>query len=120
MAVLNFEVDSKKRTLAEVSNEFLQSIGVYANTLAGSADNPDLIIGSKAFTENFLLAHIFAQLIENKTKLTTKLQLGFGGTKLVFDALRFGEVDIYPDYTGTAASSRNPRRFFGFATLPSY
>lgn len=102
MAVLNYEVDGKKRSLAEVANEFLQSIGVYANTLAGSADNPDLIIGSKAFTENFLLAHIFAQLIENKTKLTTKLQLGFGGTKLVFDALRFGEVDIYPDYTGTA------------------
>jgi len=27
--------------------------------------------------------------------------LGFGGTKLVFDAQKFGDVDIYPEYTGT-------------------
>ncbi len=102
MAVLNYEVDGKKRSLNEVANEFLKSLNIYSNPNAGNADSPDIIIGSKAFTENFLLAHIFAQLIENKTKLKTKLQLGFGGTKLVFDALRFQEVDIYLEYTGTA------------------
>ncbi len=102
MANLNYEVDGKKRELNKVANQFLKSINIYADLNAGTTDNPDIIIGSKAFTENFLLAHIFAQLIENKTKLKTKLQLGFGGTKLVFDALRFGEIDIYPEYTGTA------------------
>ena len=102
MATLNYEVDGKKKALDVVANEYLQSIGIYANKKAGNSDSPDIVIGSKAFTENFLLAHIFAQLIENKTNLKTSLQLGFGGTKLVFDALRFGEIDVYPEYTGTA------------------
>ncbi|MEO9485445.1 MAG: ABC transporter permease/substrate-binding protein [Ekhidna sp.] len=102
MSALNYEIDYNQRPLNGVANEFLKSLNIYANENAGSSDTPDIIIGSKAFTENFLLAHIFSQLIENKTGLKTRLQLGFGGTKLVFDALRLGEIDIYPEYTGTA------------------
>ena len=101
MAELNYLVDGLKKELPEVANSFLKELNIYSSTAAGTADEPDIIIGSKAFTENFLLAHIFAQLIENKTSLKTKLQLGFGGTKLIFDAIRFGEIDIYPEYTGT-------------------
>ena len=101
MAELNYRVDGKKESLEKVANDFLKELNIYADKEAGQSQNPDLIIGSKAFTENFLLAHLFAQLIENRTTLKTKLQLGFGGTKLVFDALRFGEIDIYPEYTGT-------------------
>ena len=102
MAILNYRIDGAKDELKDVANDFLKSIGIYANPDAGNHDKPDIIIGSKAFTENFLLAHIFAQIIENRTNLKTKLQLGFGGTKLAFDALRYGEIDIYPEYTGTA------------------
>ncbi len=101
MAELNYLVDGKKQELSEVANAFLKELNIYASIDAGKSDKPDIIIGSKAFTENFLLAHIFAQVIENKTSLKTKLQLGFGGTKLIFDAIRFGEIDIYPEYTGT-------------------
>ncbi|MGB5928006.1 MAG: glycine betaine ABC transporter substrate-binding protein, partial [Cyclobacteriaceae bacterium] len=42
-----------------------------------------------------------AILVENYTSLDADLRLGFGGTKLVFDALRTGEIDMYPEYTGT-------------------
>lgn len=101
MAELNYLVDGEKQDLATVAHEYLKELNVYTDPNAGNSDNPDIIIGSKAFTENFLLAHLFAQLIENKTGLKTKLQLGFGGTKLIFDALRFGEIDLYPEYTGT-------------------
>ncbi len=101
MAELNYLVDGQKQELAEVANTFLKELNIYTSTDAGNSDEPDIIIGSKAFTENFLLAHLFAQLIENKTSLKTKLQLGFGGTKLIFDAIRTGEIDIYPEYTGT-------------------
>lgn len=117
MAVLNYEVDGKKRALNDVANEFLKSLSIYANPEAGSSSSPDIVIGSKAFTENFLLAYIFAQLIENKTNLKTKLQLGFGGTKLVFDALRLQEVDIYLEYTGTAylvLLNKNPNEIENF------
>ncbi len=101
MAELNYLVDGQKQELAEVAHTFLKELGIYSNPDAGEAEDAEIIIGSKAFTENFLLAHIFAQIIENKTSLRTRLQLGFGGTKLIFDALRLGEIDIYPEYTGT-------------------
>jgi len=101
MAELNYLVDGKKMELSEVANTFLKEINIYADADAGNSSEPDVVIGSKAFTENFLLAHIFAQILENKTSLKTKLELGFGGTKLIFDALRIGEIDIYPEYTGT-------------------
>jgi osmoprotectant transport system permease protein len=101
MSELNYMVDGEKMELGDVANIFLKEINIYSDPTAGNSSQPDLVIGSKAFTENFLLAHIFAQIIENKTELETKLQLGFGGTKLIFDALRLGEIDIYPEYTGT-------------------
>ncbi len=44
---------------------------------------------------------MFKILIENYTTLNVDLKLGFGGTKLVFDALRNGDIDLYPEYTGT-------------------
>lgn len=102
MAELNYQVDGLKKPLKLVAHQFLQSLGLYSNQEAGHANDADITIGSKAFTENFLLAYIFAQVIENKTDLTTNLKLGFGGTKLVFDALRYNEIDLYPEYTGTA------------------
>lgn len=101
MAELNYQVDVEQKDLALVANEYLRELNIYADSKAGSSEDPDIIIGSKAFSENFLLAYLFAQVIENKTSLKTKLALGFGGTKLVFDALRTGEIDIYPEYIGT-------------------
>lgn len=102
MASLNYQIDGERKDISQVANDFLKTVGIYANVDAGKSSDPDIVIGSKAFTENYLLAHIFAQVIENKTGLKTRLQLGFGGTKLVFDALRLGEIDLYPEYTGTA------------------
>ena len=102
MAELNYQVDGDKKDLGQVAHIFLRNHGIESDPKAGNSSDYDILIGSKAFTENFLLAHLFAQVIESKTNLKTSLKLGFGGTKLVFDALRFQEVDIYPEYTGTA------------------
>ncbi|MCB0377470.1 MAG: ABC transporter permease subunit [Bdellovibrionales bacterium] len=59
-------------------------------------------IGSKKFTENFILAEIAAQFLEEHG-FEVKRRFGFGGTLIAFDALRTGEIDIYPEYTGTIA-----------------
>ncbi|MEQ9404943.1 MAG: ABC transporter permease/substrate-binding protein [Cyclobacteriaceae bacterium] len=101
MAELNYLVDGEKKEMSAVANQFLKELNIYADPNAGTSRSPDIIIGSKAFTENFLLAHIFAQIIESRANLKTRLELGFGGTKLIFDALRLGEIDVYPEYTGT-------------------
>ncbi|MFG0318298.1 MAG: glycine betaine ABC transporter substrate-binding protein [Planctomycetota bacterium JB042] len=69
---------------------------------AGSAGaNESIAIGSKNFTENRLLAEIMAQLVEAETDLEVERRTNLGGTMVVFEALRQGEIDLYPDYTGT-------------------
>lgn len=61
-------------------------------------------VASKSFTESRVLAEILAQLIEARTDLAVERRMGLGGTMVVFEALRSGEADIYPDYTGTGWS----------------
>ncbi len=100
MAQMNFEVDQNKVSPADVAIDFLTSLQIKTKKIEG-ASNPQIIIGSKNFTESYILAHIFGQLIEAETGLKVGLKTGFGGTKLLFDALDNGEVHIYPEYTGT-------------------
>lgn len=59
-----------------------------------------LAVGSKNFAESRLLAEIFAQWIEARLGVDVERRL-FAGTKLCFDALRSGDIALYPEYTGT-------------------
>lgn len=61
-------------------------------------------IGSKAFTEQFILAHMYAALLENAGyKVERKINLG--GTLIAQQALMNGDIDLYPEYTGTALTA---------------
>ncbi len=73
-------------------------------TPAFSANN-HIVVGSKNFMENKLLAEIFAQLIEARTNLHVERRLGLAGTQVCFEALRTGAIDLYPEYTGTGLVS---------------
>lgn len=64
-----------------------------------------VVIGSKNFTEQFILAEIMAQLIEAHTDLTVKRTINLGGTMICHQALVEGAIDIYPEYTGTALTA---------------
>lgn len=66
-----------------------------------SCEKADLTVGSKHFTEQKVLGHMVAQLVEARTDLTVGRTLGLQGTKVCFGAIRNGEIDIYPEYTGT-------------------
>lgn len=68
--------------------------------LAQQTQRP-VVISSKNFTENRLLAEIIAQLIESRTDIPVERKFNLGATLIVFQAMKNGEVDIYPDYTGT-------------------
>jgi len=63
-----------------------------------------IVIGSKNFTENRLLGEIMAQLLEAETDLVVERRTNLGGTTVVFTALTSGQIDIYPEYTGTGWS----------------
>lgn len=68
-------------------------------------DNPPVVIASKDFPENRLLAEIMAQLIEQKhPDIPVIRKFNLGSALILFPALKTGEIDIYPEYTGTAWS----------------
>ena len=69
---------------------------------AGSA-GAETTIGSKAFPESWILSEAFARLLRSKGAENVKHRSNLGGTEIVFQALRTGGVDIYPEYTGTIA-----------------
>jgi osmoprotectant transport system permease protein len=57
-------------------------------------------VGSKHFTEGYILSEMLAQLLESKGfKVERKFNLG--GTLVCYEALRTGAIDVYPEYTGT-------------------
>jgi glycine betaine/choline ABC-type transport system substrate-binding protein len=64
-------------------------------------------IGSKNFTEEFILGEIYAQALQ-AAGYTVKKQLNLGSEQIAFKAVKSGQVDAYPEYTGTALTS-----FFG-------
>lgn len=62
-----------------------------------------LIIASKPMTEQYILTEIIAQLIEDKTDIEVEIKKGIGGgTANIHPALLSGEVNLYPEYTGTS------------------
>ncbi len=65
-------------------------------------NNGDIIIGSKNFTEQFILGELVAQHIENTTGLKVTRKLNLGGTGICHEGIKSGKLDIYVEYTGTA------------------
>jgi osmoprotectant transport system substrate-binding protein len=63
-----------------------------------------IVVGSKNFTEQWILGEIAAQQIERKLHVTVERKLNLGGTLLAHEALVKGDIDLYPEYTGTANS----------------
>jgi osmoprotectant transport system substrate-binding protein len=72
--------------------------------LAGcrSARADTLIVGSKNFTEQIVLGELLAQQIEAHTALRADRRFDLGGTLICHQALLAGQMDLYPEYTGTA------------------
>jgi len=69
-----------------------------------------ITIGSKNFTEQFVLGNIYAQALE-AAGFDVSTELNLGSEQVAFRALQSGQIDAYPEYTGTALTS-----FFGFDT----
>lgn len=59
-----------------------------------------ITVGSKDNTENHLIGEMYALILEDMG-LNVKRQLSLGGTAPTFEALKKGDLDIYPEYTGT-------------------
>ena len=69
---------------------------------ADPAQQP-LRIGSKRFTESYILAQLMSQTVAAATGTAPEVRQGLGNTAIVYEALRSGNIDMYPEYAGTIA-----------------
>ena len=69
-----------------------------------------LVVGSKGFTESRILAEMIAVHVQNELpEITVEHRSNLGGTQIVYGALQAGEIDLYPEYTGTLWYVQNQR-----------
>ena len=64
-----------------------------------------IVVGSKFFTEGYILGEVAAQAIESASSVPVTRKLGMGSTGILFQALKSGAIDVYADYTGTLAEA---------------
>jgi osmoprotectant transport system permease protein len=79
---------------------WLLALGLLA-ALGGAAVAQDdtLTVGSKRFTESYILAHVVEQTARPHAR--TRVIEGLGNTAIVYEALRAGRIDVYAEYLGT-------------------
>jgi osmoprotectant transport system permease protein len=70
--------------------------------VAAAAQAEPLVVGSKRFTESYILGELVAQTAR-AAGAEVEFRPGMGGTAILYQALRTGAIDLYPEYTGTIA-----------------
>lgn len=68
---------------------------------ADAGEKPPIRVGSKRFTESYILAEIAATLLRAGGDAEVSHAQGLGGTAVTYRALEEGSIDLYPEYTGT-------------------
>jgi osmoprotectant transport system substrate-binding protein len=75
-------------------------------SLSCAPSHPDrVVIGSKNFTESFILGEMFAQVIEARAHVKVERRFYLAGTYICQQAILAGRIDVYPEYTGTALTA---------------
>lgn len=74
---------------------------VIAASAARAAAPAPVRVGSKKFTESYVLGEIATRLVRERAGLPVEHRPGMGGTLILWQALRAGAIDAYPEYTGT-------------------
>ncbi|MGH8218997.1 MAG: glycine betaine ABC transporter substrate-binding protein [Steroidobacteraceae bacterium] len=76
------------------------AIGATGAVRALASSARPVVVGSKAFTESVILGEIVTQTLEREG-IPAVHRRALGGSRVLFDALRAGQIDVYPEYTGT-------------------
>ena len=97
------------------NNDTGTSGGNSANLIKSNSDNQgiQLTVGSKNFTEEYILGNIYAQALQ-AAGYDVKTNLNLGSETIAYKALEDGEVSGYPEYTSTLLES-----IFGAKTVPA-
>lgn len=104
VALKKLESLSFKKTITTLSLISLVALGMIFFPLLSSKQQDEIVIAGKLGAEPEILINMYKLLIEQETDLTVTLKPGLGKTSFVFNALKSGSIDIYPEFTGTAIS----------------
>jgi osmoprotectant transport system substrate-binding protein len=80
-------------------------LGVIFLVSCSPSHSDRIVVGSKNFTESFILGELIAQQIESHTHLKVERRFYLAGTYICQQAMLAGRIDIYPEYTGTALTT---------------
>lgn len=89
----------RRRTFLTGGLAALGVAGVATATRSVAGSGPVITIGSKEFTESWVMAEMYAQLLTARG-FHVDLKLNVGSANLVDRAIRSGQIDLYPEYTG--------------------
>jgi osmoprotectant transport system substrate-binding protein len=70
-------------------------------TQAAGGEKPKVVLGTKNFTEQYVLGELYKQALEAKG-FNVELKSDIGSTEIIDSSLTSGEINMYPEYTGTA------------------
>ena len=98
-----FESKRFRRFLVSWLPDFLPILSCVPALLINSSSAADVVIGSKKFTESYVLGEIAKRTLTD-AGIPAEHRQGMGGTIILWEALRGGQIDAYPEYTGTIAT----------------
>jgi glycine betaine/choline ABC-type transport system substrate-binding protein len=87
-----------------MTSVWLIPVVLLAAACGGPKERP-VVVGSKNFTEQVVLGEIIAQHLEKRLGRKVDRKLNLGGTLLTHQGLLSGELDLYPEYTGTGIAA---------------
>ncbi|MCI5762255.1 MAG: ABC transporter permease/substrate-binding protein [Ligilactobacillus agilis] len=95
------------------------TVGSFLPQIKNKSFNQPLIIAGKLGTEPNILIQMYKLLIENQTDIKVELKENLGKTAFLYQALKSGAIDLYPEFTGTITKTllKNPPKSSNNARL---
>ena len=104
--LLKWMEKAKLRTIFAAFAVMVIGLGAsYTPSLLPKPEKENLVIAGKLGPEPEILANMYKILIEENTDMTVTVKPNFGKTTFLFEALKKGDIAIYPEFTGTVTES---------------
>ncbi|WP_417161399.1 ABC transporter permease/substrate-binding protein [Streptococcus sp.] len=104
--LLKWMEKAKLRTIFVAFAVMVIGLGVsYTPSLLPKPEKENLVIAGKLGPEPEILANMYKILIEENTDMTVTVKPNFGKTTFLYEALKKGDIEIYPEFTGTVTES---------------
>ena len=104
--LLKWMEKAKLRTIFAAFAVMVLGLGAsYTPSLLSKPEKENLVIAGKLGPEPEILANMYKILIEENTDMTVTVKPNFGKTTFLYEALKKGDIAIYPEFTGTVTES---------------